>query len=172
MSHSDIPRGYGPTKALQFNGESECFEIWEVKFKAYLRLNKLHKVIETEVDGDSDKNAEVYAALVQVLDDKSLNLIIRDAPEDGRKSLKILRNHYLGTSKPQIISLYTELTSLKMKSDESVTNYMLRAVRAATRLKQAEEVVSDDLLVAMIMKGLPESYRSFCTIITKQIVRK
>ena len=161
------PRGYGPHKSLQFTGEAETFELWEVKFKAYLRLNSLHKVIETVVDGDEDRNAEVYAALVQVLDDKSLNLIIRDAPDDGRKSLEILRAHYLGTSKPQIISLYCELTSLKIGSSETVTEYMLRAEKAATRLKQAKEVVSDGLLVAMILKGLPDSYKAFCTIITQ-----
>ena len=49
------PRGYGPHKSLQFTGEAEKFEPWEVKLEAYLRLNSLHKVIETVVD--SDRNA-------------------------------------------------------------------------------------------------------------------
>ena len=167
MPPADIPRCYGPNKALQFSGDAESFELWQVKFKAYLRMNKLHKVIEAEVVGDEESNAEVYAVLVQTLDDKSLNLIIRDAPDDGRKAMKILQDYYLGTSKPLIISLYNELTSLKKGCAESVTEYMIRAEKSATRLKQAEEVVSDGLLVAMMMKGLPDSYRSFCTIITR-----
>lgn len=53
---------------------------------------------------DPEKNADAYAELVQYLDDKSLNLIIRDATNDGRKALAILRKHYLGTSKQRIIS--------------------------------------------------------------------
>ena len=159
--------GYGPLKSLRFSGDEEDFELWSVKFKAYLRLNKLHKILEGETAGDEDKNAEVYATLVQALDDKSLNLIIRDAADDGRKSFAILEEHYLGKSKPKIISLYCELTSLRKNEDESVTDYIIRAERASTRLKQADEVVSDGLLTAMVLKGLPDSYKAFCTIITQ-----
>ena len=159
--------GYGPMKALVFSGEEENFELWAVKFKAYLRLNKLHKTLEEETTGDEEKNALVYASLVQVLDDKSLNLIIRDAADDGRKAFRILEDHYLGKSKPKIIALYCELTSLKKSEDESVTEYMLRAETAATRLKKNEEVVSDGLIIAMILKGLPHTYKAFCTIITQ-----
>ena len=45
----------------------------------------------------------------------------------------------MGTGKPRIISLYTELTSLKMGTDERVTDYAIRAETAANSLKQAGE---------------------------------
>ena len=35
---------------------------------------------------------------------------------------------------------------------------MLRAETVARRLKQAEETISDQLLITMVLKGLPESY--------------
>ena len=38
---------------------------------------------------------------------------MRDARDDGRKALKILREHYAGSSKPKIITLFTQLTNLK-----------------------------------------------------------
>ena len=163
MSDTNVVRGYGLSKTHQFSGDGDQYELWEIKFKAYLRLNKLKNVLE-ESDPDVEKNAEVYAILVQLLDDKSLNLIIRDAEDNGKKALQILREHYLGTSKPKIISLYTELTSLKMGED-SVTEYMLKAETAASRLKQAGEEVSDGLLIAMILKGLPESFKAFRAIV-------
>ena len=126
---SQVASGYGPSysKRIYFDGCPENFELWQVKFLAYLRMNKLHKVIEDEGIPDVEKNAEVYASLVQFLDDISLSLIIRDAPNDGKKALNILRDHYLGSSKPRIISLYGELTSLKMGAEESATEYILRA---------------------------------------------
>ena len=167
--------GYVPSanKRLYFDGNQENFELWEVKFLAYLRLNDLHTVLNetpgstaNEPDAttaaaravDAEKNEKVFATVVQYLDDTPLSLIIRDARDDGRKAMKILREHYIGCSKPRIISLYCELTSLKMMATESVTDYVLRAETAASRLKQAKETVSDSLLIAMIVKGLPESY--------------
>ena len=131
-----------------------------MKFLSHLRIHKLHDVLAA-ASPDADKNARVYAELVQLLDDTSLSLVIRDASDDGKKALKILREHYLGSSKPRIISLYTELTSLKMKEEESVTDYLIRAEKAATSLKNAKEVISDSLLVAMVLKGLPPSYKTF-----------
>ena len=170
--------GYGPpTRNLLFDGDESSFELWEVKFLAYLRLQKLHStvidstgnLIETPATADTaEKNSEVFACLVHFLDDKSLNLIIRDAKDNGRKALKILRDHYLGSSKPRVISMYCELTSLKLASSESVTEYMLRAETTVARLKDAKEQVSDALLIAMLMKGLPDSYQSFSTVMMQQ----
>jgi len=47
------------------------------------------------------------------------------------------------------------------RSDESVTDYVIRAETAAAALKNAKENVSDSLLIAMVLKGLPESYKPF-----------
>ena len=95
-------------------------------------------------------------------------MVIRDAMDDGRKALKILRDYYLGISKLKVISLYTELTTLSKRDSECVTDYMLRAETAASSLKSAAEVISDSLLIAMILKGLPSEYKTLCTVITKK----
>ena len=50
---------------------------------------------------------------------------MRDAKDDGRKALKILRYHYMGKSKPRVLSLYTELTSQQKGHDECTTDYVL-----------------------------------------------
>ena len=73
-----------------------------MKIKGYLWVQKLHGVL-TDATPDTEENAQVFAELVQVLDDKSINLIIKDVEDDGKKALGILRSHYVGTSKPRII---------------------------------------------------------------------
>ena len=77
------------------------------------KLKKLKKyILPTDGDAtaaDPDKNEEGFAELVQFLDDTSLGLVIRDARDDGKKALEILREHYAGSGKPRIISLYTQL---------------------------------------------------------------
>ena len=77
-----------------------------------------------------------------------------------------MREHYLSKGKPRIISLYTELTSLMKLADESVTDYMIRAETAAVSWKTSGEVISDSLLIAMILKGLPSEFKPFTTVIT------
>lgn len=85
-----------------------------MKFLGYARLQKLYDIFvpaadEKEAPSEA-KNAEAVAELVQCLDDRSLSLVIREAKDDGRKALAVLREHYQGKGKPRVIALYTELT--------------------------------------------------------------
>ena len=106
MSSLNLTGNGAQTNRLYFNGEDEKFELWEVKFLGYLRIKNLIDVVESTEAPNAAKNTKVFAELSLVLDDKSLSLIIRDARNDGRAALKILKDHYIGTSKPRIIGLY------------------------------------------------------------------
>ena len=95
-----IPAGYGPRAAKLFYGDESKYELWEAKFLGYLRIQHLHQVIQSPTDQSDDmdfieKNVTVFAGLIQFLDDKSLSLVIRDARDNGKKALTILREYYL-----------------------------------------------------------------------------
>ena len=175
------PTGYGPRTRLYFDGKAEMFPTWEIRFTNYLyTLDKgVHKAIlqpEAGVDDDDDdfetKNKRAYAELVQVLDERSLQLIMSDAPDDGRNALKILKQHFASTEKPRVLKLYEELTTLRMVVDEDVTDYIIRAERAATGLNAAGETITDNLVIAMILKGLPEDYKPFVVVHTQMETAK
>ena len=53
-----------------------------------------------------------YGLTRRFLEETSLSLVMRDARNDGRCALKILREHYAGRSKPRII---TELRTIPDK---------------------------------------------------------
>ena len=50
-----------------------------------------------------------------------------------------------------------------------MTVYLLRAKTAAVCLKNAGEAISDSLLIAMILKGLPSVYKTLSTKLLKKI---
>ena len=96
-----------------------------------------------------------------------VSLVMKEATDNGRKALTILRDHHAGKGKPRVISLYTELTSLQKEATESVKDYIIRAEAATTALRNPEENHSDGLLMAIILKGLPESFKPFAIHITQ-----
>ena len=61
--------GYGLNRLI-FDGNEEKYELWELKFLAHLRLQKLADVLKDDDSSDSDeeeyteKNASVFAELV------------------------------------------------------------------------------------------------------------
>ena len=142
-------KGYGPRSSakiqrLVFDGDESKHELWKVRFLGYLQTLKLKKtILPSEEEPDEGKNEECYAELIQLLDDTSLSLVMRDAAGDGRKALKILQDHYASQGKPRIIALYTELTSLVKGANETVTECLIRAERSITALKNAKETLSD-----------------------------
>ena len=124
--------GYGPRNAklmrLLFDGDDTKYELWEARFLGYLQTLKLKEtIVPSDNEPDEAKNEECYAELIQLLDDKSLSLVMSNAAGDGRKALQILRDHYASQGKPRIIALYTELTSLEKGENESVADYIIRA---------------------------------------------
>ena len=64
---------YGSRRALIFTGEESKYELWEVKFLAHMRLQKLYDVFvpsEGDTEASAAKKADAFAELVQCLDDR------------------------------------------------------------------------------------------------------
>ena len=108
-----------------------------------------------------EKNATVFTKLIQFLNDSSLSLVMRDARDNERKALGILRDHYLSKRKSNVISLHTDW-------NQSITGYIIRAENISNALKKVGKVISDRLLIAMVLKGLPSNFKPFTTVITQK----
>ncbi|TWW67328.1 hypothetical protein D4764_02G0003690 [Takifugu flavidus] len=141
----------GTPQQIIFDGSEDKYDLWETRFLSRLHILKLKDTIlrvptDAALVADPGKNADCYAQLVNALDDKSLSLIRHEAAEDGRKALKILREHYSGKSKPRILNLYTSLTTIQMAEGEDM---------------------SDGLLIATILNGLPDSFKPLAVHVTQ-----
>ena len=170
MDNTESSRGYGhPAARLYFDGDEAKYEQWEMKLLVYMKVRKLKGCIDPDSTTihDADTKELAFAELVPFLDSRSLALIMRDAKNDGRKAMTILRNHYSGTGKQRVISLWNVPTTLQKQTNETLTDYIIRAETAGTCLKSADEVVSDSLLIAAVMKGLPPTYKPFTIFVTQ-----
>ena len=142
------PTGYGPRASstlqtsrfqrLCCDENCEKYNLWETKFFAYLTTKdeKLYNAV-TAAPGKAipADNSLVYAESVQLLDDKSLQLILNEAKNDANLAICILRKQYKSSETSRVISLYSDLTNLKMARSEDVTDYLIRAENIFTDLK-------------------------------------
>ena len=163
------PTGYGPSNQWQnltFDGDERKFEIWEMKFLSYMKIKKLKNVLVGDDVPTDEQNEMAFAEMLQFLDDRSIALIIRDARDKGREAFHILKNHYAGSGKPRVLTLYKQLSCLKKSNTELITDYLLRAETTASSLKSAGQNIDDQLLIAMVLKGLPSEYSTLEAVIT------
>ena len=119
--------GYEPSsRLLCFDGDERNYEQWECRMLAYTKIKDLKDAILPGTITSAESKERAYAQLVQFLDSRSLNLVMHDAQDDGRKALQILRRHYAGTGKQRIISMYTTLCSLSKLPGEDLTDYIIK----------------------------------------------
>ena len=52
--------------------------------------------------------------------------------------------------------------------NETIVDYVIRAETSATALRDADEVISDALSIAMVLKGLPSEYNTFATVVVQR----
>lgn len=57
-----------------------------------------------------------------------------------------------------------------MKESESVTDYIIKAENIIMALKDTGEVMSDGLIVAMVLNGLPDSFKPLAVHVTQKIM--
>jgi hypothetical protein len=168
---------------IYFTGREEDFMGFEEKFEARMYMQKLKRILdgkctakdltgkadptETELEVAEEKLAElkyeVWCELVNVIDNKSINYI-RKHKGDGPEAWKLLRSRYKSIEKPRIHNLQQTLVNMKMKSDESVVDYICRAESLQTELEEVKENVTDSMFKSIVMGGLRQEFNQIVTL--------
>ena len=126
MSTASNLTGYRPRTRLMFSGQEEDYDLWEVRLLGYMNLQGLKKTIlprhgsVEDPDDHATKNEMAYSELVMLLDEKSLSMIIIDAPDDGRKALAIPRDHYKSSDYSEALKSITSTTVSKNSGEDTV----------------------------------------------------
>ena len=107
------------------------------------------------VDFEEEK-VLVWCELVQFLDKESLIMLRHDCRNDGPKAWKELNARYKSAAKPRVMTLMTQLTSLKLGPSESMESYLSRAREIAYNLDEVKEPVSDSMLTSLVLRVLSD----------------
>ena len=57
--------------------------------------------------------------------------------------------------------------SLRKEQNQAVTDYIIRTESTVTALRNARETLSDGLIIAMVLKGLPRTFNAFSIYVTQ-----
>ena len=100
-----------------------------------------------------------------MLDKKSV-LFFRSQKGDCTWTWDIFCKKFKSFERPQLLNLLSELIKLKNNSNESTVEYLTRADDINFKLTLVNEEVSEKIFVSINLKGLPNKYETFITLLT------
>ena len=80
---------------------------------------------------------------------------------DDHKAWGLLQQRFRSDETVTVVSVMRQLAHLQFTEDEALQDYFIRAQELSTRLKHAGGHLSEPLLNAMMLNGLPERYGHF-----------
>ena len=131
---------------------------------------KNHKVpkdaYEKEVADIKEKLNNVWFHLALTLDATTLMVMRHDCVGDdcigdGAKAWNLLHERFQSVETPTVMTLVAQLARLQLEDADDLDSFFIRGKELLTRLQEAAESVSETLLKASVLNGLPMRYESF-----------
>ena len=73
----------------------------------------------------------------------------------------LLQQSFRNDGTVTVVSVMRQLARLQLREDEALHNYFIRAQELSTKPEHAGEYLSEPVLNAMVLNGLPERYEHF-----------
>lgn len=148
----------------KYNGKN--FPIWKGQMMAMLVAKEIYEPVIEDCPEDSVKKASwqksenmTRAYLLGALDDKHAELVIH--LPTSKQIWNKLCNVYDMQAQTNEAIIQTEFFSLKLKVNESISDFISRSVSMAEQLKSLGSTIEDSLIAARIISGLPPRYSPF-----------
>ena len=84
-----------------------------------------------------------------------------DSIGDGAKAWKPMQERFQSVETPIVVTLVVQLAQLQLEDAEDLDSFFIRGQELLTRLQEAGEAVSETLVNALFLNGLPMRYESF-----------
>ena len=122
---------------------------------------------ETALASYNSENLALYHELVGLFDDDVLDLFYIKGKDDGKKSLKILHDHFEGSQVDRQVSALNDLMDIKLSTDETLLQYISRLKHFNVILDDNDVPIPDMVYINICLKGLPEKFNLF-----KQVLKQ
>ena len=150
-----------------FKGES--YELWSTKMKTLFKSQDLWEFVEavyTETSADEahqkdnqKKDAKALFFIQQAIDE---TIFPRTAAAvTSKEAWDILKTEYQGSAKVitvKLQSLRRQFETLNMKPNEAVKEYLAKAASIVTRMLAYGDKISDEIMVAKVLRSLPVKF--------------
>ena len=111
------------------------------------------------------RNNTIWCYLAKVLDSTTLMLIRHHLDNkglgDGREAWVLLQQKFQSDETVTVVNVVWQQSRLHLKEDDALHNYFIRAQELSRMLEHAGEHLSEAVLNAMVLNGLPECYEHF-----------
>jgi hypothetical protein len=117
------------------------------------------KIMKKKLERQELDRLKVYNALISALDDIHVGIIVSEVAEgDALGAWKIMLRKYERNTVASRNQLRRELHTLKLGISEGMDEYKSRGLFIVSRLKAAQEVVSEGEVLFCLLEGLPTEY--------------
>ena len=140
---------------------SEGVESCRSKARSSSTREERHEANEKAAEVFADKKYKIWCELIQCLDKKSL-LFVRSQKCDGPASGKALCDRFKSFERPRLQQLIEKLTSFRKDQYETIVDYI---TTAEDNLSQVNEALSEQMLISILLKGLPKDCETFCALV-------
>ena len=150
------------SRLLTFNGKPECFMVWKERFSSYLLTRSLPlKLEDVPTEKQQLAKSQMYREIIMHVDDETLQMLIAINERDGYKVWEYLESTFGKVKVTQIIGMWREFLEIKVKGEESIYSFLNRMDIMIYKLQSADETISENLKIAILMGALPDDYNSF-----------
>lgn len=133
------------------------YELWEMRLKDAFRMRGVDCTLEA--DKSATPEQEAYARSLLGMNLSDANLLFINTAASVAEAMKLLREKYNGKVVARFFTLSHELNTIQKRADETIEQYMDRAVRLQTDLSIVKQPVTVAAVCAAILRGLPPEYK-------------
>ena len=145
-------------KIEKFNGTD--YPLWSLLMKNVLRELELAKYIgiaTTDANYKKNEDEQALAEIQFALEKPQLRAIM--TCKTTKEAWDKLKAKYLHSSESNLVFLKNQFLSLKMKSDETIQEFIGRIDEMAERLSALGDEVKEVDKALILTRGVPDSYK-------------